>query len=320
MPSDDPPDEGKNQTYKGKVGTVNNADTIHIHNELGRLGPIGGKISDRALLAPTLIDRGPQLNLLVERLDAMLEKGVTHPLLVIVPGCVDDLHQAFVVRCALIEFISEFGDVGDWKYLKRLTWPEGATSVDQILRDVRDRLGLPKAYRRRPDIEANIAKTGQHLCWCHVVDLDEWRQDDGALLKKWADYVMNGSIKTAPDHFLIAFLCLVIDEEPGPTSQMVERFIEEIRPAEEQESSRLLITPPLGAIRQKHLADWVGEASHYIGDDLLEAQLLALPNELYSDAPPERRRLADFYQHVAEALSHAIKGRVRGVENEDEPK
>lgn len=308
----------KIKNYKRGIGTIDNAETINIHNELGQLGVTSGSVPDRALLAPTLIDRGPPINQLIERLEEMLDSGSTYPLLVVVPGCADDLHQALVVRCALIEFIKDFGGSGAWRYLKRLTWPEGATRIIHILQDVRDRLGLPKVYRKLQDIETNIVKVNQHLCWCHFVDLDDWRQDEGALVKKWVDYFLSGSLRCAPEHFLVAFLCLVVDEDPGPTSKQVQQFIDELKAMPEEMSARLLVTPDLSTIRQKHVADWVGEAAHYIGDDVLEPQLLALPNELYKNRNEQPLRLADVYQKVADALTSAFRGRVRAVENDSE--
>jgi hypothetical protein len=294
------------QDYGGPVGTVQNADTIHIHNELGRLEGGIGNMPDKAILAPTLVDRGLQLNPLLERLEAMLPTGGA--LLVIVPGYAADLHEALVIRCGLVAFVDEFGGNGAWQYLRFLEWPDGAGTIEAILRKVRDHLGLDKTYRQA-DIERSVSRLGRHLSFGHLVDRDSWETDDGALVRQWVDYFARGSVKAGPKCLVVGFLCLEMSEEPTAACRQMQAFLEEAgRTPPGRSGGGVLVTRPLGLIRPRDLVEWRSRVSEYLKDDLIHADLLDVASGLFPpDAP--RRRLREIWSEVRGALMDAVKRR-----------
>lgn len=264
------------QNFHAPVGTVANAETIHIHTTLG-LAP-SGPAPERASLAPTLIDRRMQADPLLERLEEAAENGQT-ALLVVVPGCIPDLHSAFVLRCARIDFAADPERV--WLYLRQLRWPEGASSIDAILKTIRDGASLGKALRR-PEIETALRNFDRSLCFGHLVDGSTWEEDNGALVRAWVDYFCSGAMKPAGDKLCVAFLSLALKDPRSATCAAMEAFIQELK-NRQGEGEPIHVTPLLGHIRHKHLSDWVGEASTFLADDLIEAELVDLPATLFPD-------------------------------------
>jgi hypothetical protein len=301
------------QTFNAPVGNVFNADTLNIQADIGLLSALTSRLPERAVLAPTMIDRTAQCNAIIDRLLEVDTSRGGGALLVTLNGCGGDLHQALVLRCARIDFAESFRDSGPWLYLKRLEWPEGATSVDALVRTVRDAAGLPRSFTRA-ETEAAFSKIENHICFSHVVDSESWAMDRGALVRQWIDYVASGRLRPARGRLLVAFLCIQLDEKDGRLQAGMRAFLDALsRDAASDANANVLITQPLGLIRRSHVEEWVGTASRYLADDLIEASLIGLSGRLFEPGS-DQRRLAVIFAGVQEALARAIGPRARFVE------
>src|SRR5262249_52975712 len=89
------------QNYHGPINTVFNVD---FSGELAGFLPTATKLTPRAWLAPTLVNRQPQFEAIVERIDAMVASSGGGRLLIVVTGIRPDFHQSLVLRCGLAHF------------------------------------------------------------------------------------------------------------------------------------------------------------------------------------------------------------------------
>jgi len=296
------PEAGTVQNYHGSIGNLFNID-LGDAGDLGQL--LTGPASEKEALAPTLIDRVPQTNALLEQLARIEAPGRGAALLVVVPGCVSDLHNALVLRCAKVEFARATANGDPWLYLKQLEWPEGAVSVDPILKSIGDELALPKSYRRA-EIEAGVCALGRNICFSHLIDGPLWEQDEGALLRKWTDYFLGGSLRPSPGHVMVGFLCVQLEPERTAVCRKLEGFIRELGDRELPEGVAALTTAILNPILQSHLSQWVSKAATFLEDELVETELLDLPVNVFG-ANPVPRPFADVYKAVREALARTVR-------------
>lgn len=302
------------QAFNAPIGTVINVDAQSLSLELGALKALaGGRMPERAALAPTLIDRSPQHNAITGKLLELQSAGNAGTMVVTLSGCADDLHQALVVRLARIEFVNGYGGSGGWQYLKRLEWPEGATSVEAVVRTIRDALGLPRSYTSA-DTEKAIADLDRNLCFSHFIDGERWASDRGALARAWIDYVASGALRPNAGHFLVAFFCLRMEEKPRRDCQRLIAFAKQIE-SETRDAGlcNILVAPPLGLIRRDHVDEWVAAASRYLADDQVEADLLDLAHQFFKTGA-EKRRLSAVFSLAQEALARALGIKARFLE------
>lgn len=296
------PEPGHVQNYHGSIGNLFNID-VGDSGDLGLL--LSGPASEKEALAPTLIDRVPQTTALLERLIEIEAPDRGSSLLVLVPGCVSDLHNALVLRCAKVDFVRATANGDPWLYLKQLEWPEGAVSVDPILKSIGDELALGKSSRR-PQIEAQVAALARNICFSHLIDGPLWEQDEGALLGKWVDYFLSGALRPSPGHLLVSFVCVQYEPERTAACRKLEAFVGALAERQLPDGVAVLTTPVLNPILQRHLAQWVSKAATFLEDELVETELLDLPASVFG-ANPMPRPFADVYKAVREALARTVR-------------
>src|SRR5262249_44525016 len=129
------------QNYNAPIRDVYNID---LNGELTGFLPAGDKLTPRAWLAATLVDRQSQFEAIVDRIDAMVERGGGGKLLIVLPGVRLDIHQGLVLRCGLAHFDEHYDQANGWTYLGRVAWPRGSQSVLPILRKLAEALAFPK--------------------------------------------------------------------------------------------------------------------------------------------------------------------------------
>lgn len=291
------------QDNNGSV--VNNAEAIYNFGA----GGDGHVASDKEVLAPTLIDRGIQINPLIERLEDMEPEGGV--LLVVVPADRADYPDAFVVRCGMVDFVKAFGGIGKWRYLHRRTWPEGATSVRRLLFDIGNSLGGLPASPKQADVEGVVAGLDRHLCFAHFVDGPTWEGDDGALVKQWVDYLADpGKLRAKAGSLVVIFLCLVVTEQRTRGCRKIDAYLEELRQKFPDNAGRVFVTKPLGLIRQQHVEDWRGKAAEYMEIPVIEADLLAVAKGLFT-ADKTEHRLENLWSPLCDAVKNAVKRAVK---------
>lgn len=299
------PDTNYNQNY-GQVGNVYNAQNLYLPAE----AVAGGQrpIPEEATLAATLVDRVPQRDALIERLEAA-NAAESFALVAVVQGCSPDLHQALVTRCARIELVEQFGGVGAWRYLKRLPWPtEGRGTVMGLLRDIRSKLSLPKELDQA-GIEAAVRGLTTNICFSHFIDEAAWAADSGALARDWIDYIASDALRPAPGFRLVAFLCVEQREAELPAGGFagllarigrfggarprpaaLDGFVDGLRAQfpPQNTAARVIVPPPLGLIDRSDIGDWLSNAGTYLRNTALEDQLMTLPNRLFEHGAHER--------------------------------
>lgn len=291
---------GFKQDYRARVGTVINVENMNISTEVGIPFELGAKrLSPKSELVLTFIDRSPQFFELSERLDVITSSRGRGPLLVLLRGCPHDLHGGFVLRCAFKEFVERYGSSGSWTYLKRLRWPQGASSIDAVLRSVGEGLGLPSGASV-VEVLSYLKSTNQHVCFSHLVDYEDWAIDEGRLIRSWVEYFSGQSLMRDDGRLVVAFLCIQLGVERTKACVALEEFLESMRVQNIDLHAPVLVSSPLKMIRQRDLEDWLGDAARYLKDDLLEVRLLEMPSKLFQDEKPQYLR--DVHARVRESL------------------
>jgi len=224
---------------------------------------------------------------------------------VVMPGCEEDLHQGFVLRCALKEFRDRYPSDVSWKYLSRLRWPEGARDIGYILRTVGDAMGLPSSAGQ-DEIERYIANYPRHLCFSHFVEGEDWVSDNGALVRAWCEYFARGDLGIRAQRLVVAFLCVQLATERTSACQALEGFLNELRTRYSGPAGNILVTGPLSQVRKKDVDDWTGEAARYLEEEYLEGSLLEIPSRLFGDQQPRSRCFRDVYIAVRSELDRLL--------------
>jgi hypothetical protein len=219
-----------------------------------------------------LLNREPQEDAIVERLEAMQRTGRFEPLLVVMPGGASSCHEYFAERVSwrnLRLFVSE--DEQPPRY-ERLKWRHWAVDAFTLLRDLPDRTGA----RDIKALEARLVGLTQSLCFSFSIDDADWRANR-ALVRHWIDYFCQSWPAPARGHFVVSFLCVVVPETRGNLSSWVNRLKEMapgssltayLRELEDRlpSETRLLVTKPLEPIRRKHVMDWIGTIRNLLPD------------------------------------------------------
>jgi hypothetical protein len=291
------------QTYHGPIRTVLNID--HFSGELAGFLPAGTKLTPRAWLAATLVDRQPQFEAIVDRIDAMALSSGGGKLLIVVPGIRPDVHQSLVLRCGLAHFSENYDQENGWAYLGRVAWPRGAEGVLPILRKLGEALVFPKNARNQAAIEDEFAKLRQSVCFSHYLDAAWWNESEQRLVLDWVDYVCNGWPAPAVGRFVVAFLCL--DSGADDHDPFEDLIVELRRRNKAGAPGSILVTKPLDLICATDVDDWVSEVGRYLKLPSVEATLLSATDELFS-TPHQRLRFAEvykgLYRRLAAVLAH----------------
>lgn len=292
------PRRGHDLRFGAPVGTVN---APYMQNVIlaGLPGAADPRLSPRARLAATLLDRGPQGAAVRERLQRLRRQRDRAPLLVVLPGCATDCHHAFVARFALHDLRAFLPQEEGLHILSTLPWPGGASDVSAILETVRDRLKLPARYDQAA-IERYLAEIPASICFSHVIDPEEWETDDGALVQGWVNYIQQHW--PASTNFVIAFLCIQLPKPAlrKPDMPMVA-YLEKLRRNSTPEG-RVIVTSDLEQIRSKHINEWIGAVCNLLQDSSLEADLISAPGRLFPD-PAVYRPFQEVYEDLVQLLT-----------------
>lgn len=264
------------QNYHAPINTVVNMD---VSGDFAGLLSTGLKLTPRAWLAPTLVNREPQVEAIVRRIDAIKKKNGCGKLLIVVPGTRPDLHQGLVLRCGLAHFV-EYYDQSGWDYLGRVPWPRKARAVLPILKKIGEALSFPKDARDQPTIEDKFTRLPKSVCFSHYLDAAWWNEHEQGLVLDWVDYLCNAWPVPALGRFVVAFLCLdsgASDQEP------FKDLITELNKRNQGgETGSILITERLDLVCSADVDDWVSEVGRYLKLPAVEAMLLNIADELFS--------------------------------------
>ena len=283
--------------FQNPVGTVNAPMAQNVWN-IALPGAGDVQLSKEARLIPTLVNRGPQINAIKERIERLRAEPAAPPLLILLPGSASDLHDAFVIRFGLSALKAFCLPAEGSAFLGRLSWPTGARDVFAILRTVRDGLGLPTHFKQA-DLERWFATPPSSICFCHAIDIHDWNIDDGHLIREWVTYFHDHWPLGTPGRQLVAFLSVILPEGPVTGAKRVYEFLDTLRIVSDFDL-RILVTCRLEPICRKHIEEWVGEACRLLKDPYLAADLLSVAGILFSNQDA-RRPLADVY---VELISH----------------
>jgi hypothetical protein len=292
------------QNFHERVGTV-----ITIENFSGELAgflPAEANPPPRAWLAATLVDRQPQFEAIVDRINSMAECNGGGKLLIVVPGIRSDVHQSLVLRCGLAHFDENYDQKNGWTYLGRLTWPRGAESVLPILRKVGDALTFPKSARNQVAIEEEFKKLPKSVCFSHHVSAASWDVEERRLVLDWVDYVCNRWPTPSAGRFVIAFLCL--DSGAQAQDPFEDLIAEWQKVSKTSETSPILVTKRLDLVCATDVDDWVSEVGRYLKEPSVEATLLGTADELFSP-PDQRLRFAEVYKRLCVKLAEVLSSR-----------
>ena len=289
------------QNFHGPISTV-----LTIENFSGELAgflPAGTKLTPRAWLAATLVDRQAQFEAIVDRIDAMAESSGGGKLLIVVPGIRPDVHQSLVLRCGLAHFDENYDQKNGWAYLGRVAWPRGAEGVMPILRKLGEALVFPKNVRNQAAIEDEFKKLPKSVCFSHHVSAASWDEQERRLVLDWVDYVCNRWPTPAVGRFVVAFLCLDSGaQDEDPFEDLIVELRQKNRPGE---IGSILVTKRLDLICATDVDDWVSEVGRYLRLPTLEATLLGAADDLFS-GPDQRLRFAEVYKKLYAKLAQVL--------------
>lgn len=287
------------QNYNAPIGSVTNIDI----GELTALLPKGAKLTQRTWLAATLVDRQPQFEAIVDRIDAMIDKDGGGKLLIVVRGIRPDIHHGLVLRCGLTHFDEYYDTQNGWNYLGRVPWPRGADSVQSVLRKLGEVLAFPKTMRSQVAIEGELAKLQKSLCFSHYLDAAWWTERDQRLVLDWVDYVCHGWPGPPCGRLMVTFLCL--DYGKDGENPFASLLAELRRRVGRDRPDPILLTDPLDLITASDVDDWVSEVGRFLKLPSVEGPLLNAANELFSPTL-QRLRLADVYKKLCEKLARVL--------------
>jgi hypothetical protein len=285
------------QNYHGPIGNVVNVD---FSGELAGFLPTRARLTQRAWLAATLVNRQPQFEAIVDRIDDLVERSGGGKLLIVVRGIRPDVHQSLVLRCGLAHFGEYYDQENGWAYLGRIGWPRGAAAVLSVLRKLADALALPRGVRDQSAIERELASVRKSVCFSHYLDADWWTEREQPLVLDWVDYVCQRWPAPPVGRLVIAFLCLA--SGTGTSDPFVTLVAELRRRAGADRSGSVLVTEPLDLISASDVDDWVSEAARYLKLPALEGMLLTTSDGLFSPTR-QPRRFADVYKGLCETLA-----------------
>jgi len=287
------------QNYHGLVQNILNFE--NFSGDLVGLLPSGARLPQRAWLAPTLVNREPQIDAILEQMNT-ISSGGGGKLLVVVRGIRPDVHQCLVLRCGLVHFHEYYDLQHGWNFLGRIPWPRGATSVAAVLRKIGDALAFPKTARDQTGMEDELRKLPKSICFSHHVDGRSWKESDGALVLDWANYVTKSWPASGAGRLVVGFLCLDSGTDgKDPFAELIGK-LKEIGAAA---SASILITKPLDLISDYHIDDWASEVGRFLRVPSIEAALLDAADALLS---PTRQpvRLGDIYKPLCEKLAAVL--------------
>jgi hypothetical protein len=285
------------QTYNAPIGNVINIDT----GELVAFVPTGARLTERAWLAATLVNRSPQFEAIVDRIDVMLDKSGGGKLLIVLRGIRPDFHHSLVLRCGRAHFGEYYDTQNGWSYLGRMPWPRGAHSVQSILRKLAEALAFPKMMRSQVAIEGELAKLPKSICFSHYLDAEWWTEREQPLVLDWVNYVSNIWPEPPMGRLVVAFLCL--DSGTGANDPFASLLAELGRRA--GTGGPILLTKPLDLITASDVDDWVSEVGRFLNLPAVEGLLLSVANELFSPGV-KHLRLADVHTALVQKLTTAL--------------
>jgi hypothetical protein len=247
-------------------------------------------------LALSLVDREKHGDAVTERLLRLNRSGTSRPLLVIVPGYNLDRHWSLVMRCARWDLRQKTGK--DWEFLDEVKWPR--SDLAHVLREVGERLEVANATK--DTLAAHFASQGRSLCLAHYIWSKDWANDGGKSLQQWVKLFEEGGLRTHPDRFVVAFLCVEYwtkyDKEDRPLRDACEEWSTKYA----REDSAILVRPSLELVELGHLRAWRHEASRKLGItmDPLETEI----NELFRDEP--EMHMARVHSRLEEPLKQIL--------------
>jgi hypothetical protein len=285
------------QNYNAPIQSVTNIDL----GEFAGLLTKGTRLTERALLAATLLNRSSQFEAIVDRIESMVDKNGGGKLLIVLRGLRTDIHQSLVLRCGRAHFGENYDQKNGWSYLGRMTWPRGAPSVQSILRKLAQELAFPPAMRSQAAIEAQLKKLPKSICFSHYLEADWWTESDESLVLDWVDYVSDTWPEPPRGRLVIGFLCLNSGTIANDRfNNLLEGFRQRAvvgRP--------ILLTEPLDLIAASDVDDWVSEVGRFLKLSVIEGPLLNVANEIFSPTY-QRLRLADVYTPLLQRLASAL--------------
>jgi hypothetical protein len=285
------------QNYNAPIESVVNIDI----GELAAFLPKGARLTERAWLAATLVDRSPQFEAIIDRIELMVDKSGGGKLLIVLRGTRPDVHQSLVLRCGRAHFGEYYDTQNGWDYLGRISWPRGAQSVQSILRRLAEALAFPKAARSQVAMEGELAKLPKSVCFSHYLDAEWWTEREQPLVLDWVNYVSDSWPAPPAGRLVVAFLCL--DSGTGSSDPFTSLLAELQHRA--GAGRPILVTEPLDLITASDVDDWVSEVGRFLKLPSIEGPLLNAANELFSPTL-QRLRLADIYTALFQKLATAL--------------
>jgi hypothetical protein len=284
-------------------GPIENVVNIDFSGEFAGYLPSGIRLTQRAWLAPTLVDRQMQFEAIVDRMDAMVNSSGGGKLLIVLRGIRPDFHQSLVLRCGVTHFGEYYDQENGWAYLGRLAWPRGAGAVLSVLRKLGEALAFPKTARSQAEIEGELAKLRKSVCFSHYIDAAWWNEREQRLVLDWVDYLCHGWPTPPAGRMVVAFLCL--NSNIDGIDSFDSLVAELLRRGKAAESSSVLVTEPLDLITVGDVDDWVSEVGRYLKLPSIEAMLLPAADGLFS-SQRESLRFADVYKGLCQMLAAVL--------------
>lgn len=333
-------------TFQGDLGDIGNLVVGDQTINFGTIEQLHLNLSPKALLgesndiplsaklAVTLLDRTSQCGAIDDALNAWI-KVQALGMVVVLHGSQLDMHRALEERYASIEFGSD-----QWLSLDALPWPDQGGSIMSILRELRERLPLPKTLDQ-PGIELAVSRYEKNIFFSHYVDTNTWAFDKGALIQRWIEYLGSNRLHPAPGYRLVAFLCVSQSEqteaaEPPSSfyrflaklgfgrkaldadamtqflSGLQSTFLQRLQlnpPLQDEPASYIVAPPPLTMIRRNHLYEWIGSAERYLKRPDLGAHFIDLPGKYFS-SEDEELRFEVLFQKLARDLAETMPRQV----------
>lgn len=314
--------------YAGKL--LHAVPVEEFYRESGFLEYVGNiRLDDTSVVSPELghqvlrhicfIDRDPQVDEVLSRLNYQRESASSQPLIFMVTGRDDDDHRRLIERLGrenvVQQYLGMYGEPRD--VIKEIRWPAEAKIDPEskfehyLCGELYNVLGSWLSSEDRHNtttlrrlINDRRTKIG---IW-HRISLDRARDGHGELLRRWLNFWHDLDVRPSGTNTLV-FLCMVKDEgplQPSSISRLTRTHFsrpdKEVRLTlkEAQNAGRLIPLYDLGQIEPDHVASWVENIRDRYGlahSDELQFLRMRIESEIASGLP-----MRTFNRYVTQML------------------
>jgi hypothetical protein len=231
------------------------------------------------------LDRGGQIEQLIEEISVAQSEERSNPLVVVVKGTADDDLLGFVQRLREHDFEKDMGLPCD--FLDPVEWPERSfhRMISKLIADISRARGetIPPRVAAQDRLMELIATHGRSIAFSHMLHPEVCRRRP-ELLQGWEDLFAR-TCRNPENGLLICFLCLQLHDPARASCDWLADCVGELA-----QRHRWCVLDTLPPLYPEDLGDWV--ASYNLRPVLSDVPFIdtGTADEVFSEDKPLRYR------------------------------